>query len=649
MVLGMHRSGTSAVTRVVGLLGADLPKNLMQSNSGNESGYWESTDLMVVHDEILDSAGSKWDDWRAFNPEWYRSPAADAFKSRIVEVLERDFEHSRLFVIKDPRICRIWPLWSEVLDTFGAKPGVVISVRNPLEVAASLKRRDGFLAGKCGLLWLRHVIDAEASTRGLPRTIVNYEDLLEDPNGVVATLGSRLGVGWPRRAAVSELEIERFITPQLRHHVMAQERLDARRELVDWVREAYAALIRLTRAPDDRGSMARLDRVRVEFDKASTAFGVTLAEIEIELTKRTAETAQLRTEDASLRQRISQLSNEHHLATAEATIVRLKEDFEQVSTALSAERQEGAWQTKRLAELEERRRIAEAGHSAAAQEARQLGLENEALRRRISEPGEVPHRQRSNEEAVVAWSREDSDSALATLSAERLGQPADPIAEPEGDQRISETNHLVALEEAHQPGVEREPLRIPNQSEEDRQQLAQANTVSGNLNVDLENALGALSAERQRAEQQAARIAELDEQLRTAESKHSAALEEGRRFGLECQALRQRLLDQSDEHHRQQEMAQAAAAKLMQDFEDALTRLSAERQKAAERADRIARLDEEAGRLCAELAEQADLAVAQSDFIRSQRLATFEAQKEEAHQGELGFSLSAVEEGKSPH
>ena len=129
---------------------------------------------MVIHDEILSSGGSNWHDWRAFNPDWYASPAAPVFRRRILEVLRRDFGNSRLFVIKDPRICRFWPLWRDVLEEFGAKPGVVIPVRNPLEVMASLKRRDGFVSAKSCLIWLRHVVDAESATRGLPRAVVTY-------------------------------------------------------------------------------------------------------------------------------------------------------------------------------------------------------------------------------------------------------------------------------------------------------------------------------------------------------------------------------------------------------------------------------------------------------------------------------------------
>jgi hypothetical protein len=143
IVLGMHRSGTSAVTRVLNLLGADLSKGLLHPSATNETGYWESRELVAIHDEILLSSGSKWDDWQAFNPEWYKSPVAASFKSRILEVLRKDFANSQLFAIKDPRICRLWQLWREVLSEFGATPGAVIPIRNPLEVAHSLKQRNG--------------------------------------------------------------------------------------------------------------------------------------------------------------------------------------------------------------------------------------------------------------------------------------------------------------------------------------------------------------------------------------------------------------------------------------------------------------------------------------------------------------------------
>jgi len=320
VVLGMHRSGTSALTRVISLLGADLPGNLMRPNPENEAGYWESADLVVIHDEMLSSAGTYWHDWRAFNPDWYDSPIAPVFRRRILDVLRNDYGNSQLFVVKDPRICRFWPFWREVLDEFGAKPGVVLPVRNPLEVAASLRRRDGFVSAKSCLLWLRHVIDAEKATRDVPRAVVTYDALLADWQGVVATLGAGLGVSWPRRGALVELEIERVLATQLRHHSIAPEQLAAKGEVVDWVRDAYAGLVQMSVTPEHKASMARLDRIRAEFEKASTAFGLALAGAEAELAIREAETVQLRAENRALQQRIADLSDEQWPLSADADV-----------------------------------------------------------------------------------------------------------------------------------------------------------------------------------------------------------------------------------------------------------------------------------------------------------------------------------------
>jgi hypothetical protein len=274
----MHRSGTSALTRVANLLGADLPKNLMPPNAENESGFWESDDLMTIHDEALATAGSRWDDWRAIEGSWFRSPAAERSIGNILQVLNRDFEKSRLFVIKDPRLCRLWPLWREALARFEAQPLIVLSIRNPLEVIASLKARNGFTPLKGGLLWLRHVVDAERETRDLPRAVATYADLLDNWTEVARDIGRRLDLDWPRRSGLSE--IERFLSSSLRHHAYDSHALAENRHLSVWLERTYEALLRMVRNPIDRKSLAQLDAVSDEFERSAALFGAMLWEQE---------------------------------------------------------------------------------------------------------------------------------------------------------------------------------------------------------------------------------------------------------------------------------------------------------------------------------------------------------------------------------
>ena len=62
VIAGMHRSGTSALTRVVSMLGAKLPRTLMPPMPDNPKGYWESPAIAQLNDALLGELGSSWDD-----------------------------------------------------------------------------------------------------------------------------------------------------------------------------------------------------------------------------------------------------------------------------------------------------------------------------------------------------------------------------------------------------------------------------------------------------------------------------------------------------------------------------------------------------------------------------------------------------------
>lgn len=277
LILGMHRSGTSALTRVFNLLGADLPRNILGAGNGNETGHWESTDLIVIHDEMLAAAGTDWHDWRAVNPDWINSTAANAIKQRLLAVLCQDYADSTLFTVKDPRICRFVPLWLNILNAFSTTPIPVLPIRSPLEVAASLRRRDGFALTKSYLLWLRHALDAEESTRTLPRAIVTYDMLLDDWRAVANLVTQRTGLHWPRMSNRSELEIDNFLTNKQRHHTTDNAQLQARADVVDWVKHAYSIMSDMSRGAETAEHHNALDAIRLSFDTAARAFGLLLA------------------------------------------------------------------------------------------------------------------------------------------------------------------------------------------------------------------------------------------------------------------------------------------------------------------------------------------------------------------------------------
>ena len=288
LVLGMHRSGTSALTRVLSLLGAKLPAKILNEHQpavDNERGHWEPEEIMLLHEEILESAGSKWDAWEAINPQWFESDIAILFKHNLIELLKQNYVDAPLFVVKEPRLCRLIPLWQNALSELRIQPKAVLTLRNPLDVAASLEKRDGFSPYKSYLLWLRHVLDAERQSRNWPRAIVTYDQLLKNWQGVADHISQKTGIVWPRQSSLSAVEIDSFLTPNLRHHSHSVDTLRACPEVADWVKKTYGLFIHAMEDGESSAFYDDLDEISSKFDEACHAFGrlVTAEEKKLEL------------------------------------------------------------------------------------------------------------------------------------------------------------------------------------------------------------------------------------------------------------------------------------------------------------------------------------------------------------------------------
>ena len=269
VVLGMHRAGTSVATRLLSYLGASLPATLLKPDQDNVLGYWESLPLNDFHEDLLSSAGSCWYDIKRFPESWYALDAASEFKNRALTVLQAEYGDSSLFVLKDPRVCRIVPFWLDVLETFGAEPLFAIALRNPLEVAASLQVRDGLSKAHSLLLWLQHTLEAERQTRGHRRTCFFYEDLLDRPTDVLAATASELGLELPPLFSASRSEIDGFVSRQHRHHFFSEGDLNSHEDVSRWVKRTFAALRHLK---NEAELTAELDLVWAEYEVAHRVF-----------------------------------------------------------------------------------------------------------------------------------------------------------------------------------------------------------------------------------------------------------------------------------------------------------------------------------------------------------------------------------------
>lgn len=299
----------------------------MGPNIGNEIGHWESQAICDLNDILLESAGSNWHDWTPFNPDWYASPKSAEYHNLASKVLTDEFGSSSLFVLKDPRICRFAPFWINVLERKGINPAIIMPVRNPLEVSASLELRDGFPPELGHLLWLRHTLDAEAATRGRARLHCAYDILLDDWRRLALRASEVFGMAWPRNNEATAVEIERFLGGRHRHHCRTLENVIENPMLAGWVRHVYEIFCRWAAGQgEDNSDHATLDRIRAEFDAATPAFArlillgreaqSRLTETEGQLSAQRDRTSALEGEVCNMNQRLHE--NQEALAAAHA-------------------------------------------------------------------------------------------------------------------------------------------------------------------------------------------------------------------------------------------------------------------------------------------------------------------------------------------
>lgn len=330
LVLGMHRSGTSALVRVLSMLGAALPKVVLGSGPGNEEGHWEPGRIVALHDRMLADAASSWDDWRCIDLLERLGPKLEDYKAELGVLLQDEYGNEPLFVLKDPRICRFVPLYRTLFESLKIDLKPVLVYRHPLEVATSLQQRNHLSVATAQVQWLRHVLDAERDTKDLPRAIVAYDRLMRDWRSEIKRTSEDLGLVFPNSIEQVSTDIDAFLQPKHRHHTVCEDRTEGYGGLGACVDRTYTALAHLSADPKD--SRQVFDDVNRELQAAADVLGAAL--VDEQKLKNKAE--------SNFRSAIDQASQ---LAIFEA---KKSHDFDVCYQLLKDERDRGGAEIKRL-------------------------------------------------------------------------------------------------------------------------------------------------------------------------------------------------------------------------------------------------------------------------------------------------------------
>lgn len=241
LVIGMHRSGTSMLTRLIHSMGANAgkPEDLIPEDPHDSpSGYWERKDVVFEHDSLLVSHGFAWDwlahfEWQRLNPVY-----VDAFVDRAAPWRRGLDTAGRPLVLKDPRLCLFMPIWQAVLRN----PAYVFCVRDPRTIATSIATppRRKYPAPFALALWEKYVQQALNALRGERVLFVRYEALMTNPLSECVRLASgveRLGVSGLR--ALTETHLDTLVDTRFNRSKASQQATmsPAQGALLGWLDE----------------------------------------------------------------------------------------------------------------------------------------------------------------------------------------------------------------------------------------------------------------------------------------------------------------------------------------------------------------------------------------------------------------------------
>jgi len=264
---------------MVQLLGADLGPTPAVAGQDNERGFWEHPDVVAVHESVLETLGSSWDDPAPLPENWWESEAVRPHRDRLRRILRRDFLLPDLWSVKDPRLCRLLPLWREPLAENGIEPGFIFCVRHPAEVAGSLGRRNGMDPAASELLWFSHMAEALRHTRGRPLVFVRYDKVLADWRTEARRIARTLDFRWPRSIEDAGWAVDEFLDPALRHHRMPAPSAEGADFYSPWGKRLHEFLWDAASRDPGREDGAGIESLLAETDKAGQFYGPVLRRI----------------------------------------------------------------------------------------------------------------------------------------------------------------------------------------------------------------------------------------------------------------------------------------------------------------------------------------------------------------------------------
>ena len=242
VTLGTPRSGTSAITRGLQVVGVELGDNLMPpSEAINAKGFWEDLDIYALNLEMLTAIKSDWAHVSLLNRYQVDELHSQGFLLRASQLLREKIKDTPIYGFKDPRVAKLLLFWEDVFNHCRCETSYVIALRHPMSIVRSLESFVGMDTSQGYLLWLGYTLSSMTHSAGKKRIMIDYDLLMQAPEKQLSRVASMLGLTVDKDKLYSYKT--RFLDAKLRHSVYDKNDLFLDKKCPKIVIEMYCSLL----------------------------------------------------------------------------------------------------------------------------------------------------------------------------------------------------------------------------------------------------------------------------------------------------------------------------------------------------------------------------------------------------------------------
>ncbi len=240
VITGMHRSGTSMISRILNsaeyYLGEE--EELLEPDSDNEMGFWENKNFILINDKILSTLKGNWHTIPHFPKDWLEKKEIIQLKKEAVKMM-RKFKEYKKWGWKDPRTALTLPFWKEILSELFPTNQIyyLLCIRNPMDVAKSLRSRNGFSLEQGLRLWEEYTRAAVHYTKNEKRIILKYENFFSNPEQEIKKIYDFLKDDCTSKQIQKSLNL---INGKIKHHETPVQELLENNQIPESIKALYA-------------------------------------------------------------------------------------------------------------------------------------------------------------------------------------------------------------------------------------------------------------------------------------------------------------------------------------------------------------------------------------------------------------------------